>query len=70
LSVSILVVDGPDVAELFRRRFRRDARQGTYVAHVAASGEGGPLAMLGVGIRPALIVLLSGHAEEPLRRCC
>jgi hypothetical protein len=42
LSVSILVVDGPDVAELFRRRFRGDARQGTYVVHVAAAGEGAP----------------------------
>ncbi|TMK07823.1 MAG: response regulator [Alphaproteobacteria bacterium] len=30
MSVSILVVDDePDVAELFRQRFRREARQGT-----------------------------------------
>jgi CheY-like chemotaxis protein len=40
MSVSILVVDDePDVAELFRQRFRRDVRQGTYVLHFAASGE-------------------------------
>ena len=40
MSVSILVVDDePDVAELFRQRFRREARQGTYVLHFAASGE-------------------------------
>jgi CheY-like chemotaxis protein len=38
-SASILVVDDePDVADLFRQRFRREARQGTYVMHFAASG--------------------------------
>ena len=32
MSVSILVVDDePDVAELFRQRFRRETRQGKYV---------------------------------------
>jgi hypothetical protein len=35
----ILVDDEPDVAELFRPRFRREARQGTYVMHFATSGE-------------------------------
>jgi hypothetical protein len=31
VSVSILVVDDePDVAELFRKRFRREVRQGSY----------------------------------------
>src|SRR3982750_4670448 len=51
MSVSILVVDDePDVAELFRQRFRREARQGTYVLHFSYSGE---------GIRPQLIVILS-----------
>ena len=36
---SILVVDDePDVADRFRQRFRREARQGTYVMHFAASG--------------------------------
>jgi two-component system response regulator (stage 0 sporulation protein F) len=39
MSVSILVVDDePDVAELFRQRFRSEMRQGTYVLHYAASG--------------------------------
>jgi len=38
-SASILVVDDePDVADLFRQCFRREARQGTYVMHFAASG--------------------------------
>jgi hypothetical protein len=32
MSVSVLIVDDePDVAELFRQRFRRETRQGTYV---------------------------------------
>ena len=59
MSVSILVVDDePDVAELFRQRFRREVRQGLYVLHFAHSGEAA-LAMLGDGIRPELIVILS-----------
>jgi CheY-like chemotaxis protein len=59
LSVSILVVDDePDVAELFRQRFRREARQGTYVIHFAGSGEAA-LEQLATGIEPALIVILS-----------
>ena len=59
MSVSILVVDDePDVAELFRQRFRREARQGTYVMHFAASGEQA-LAKLDDGVRPELIVILS-----------
>jgi CheY-like chemotaxis protein len=41
MSVSVLVVDDePDVADLFRQRFRREARDGTYVMHFANSGEG------------------------------
>ena len=36
---SILVVDDePDVADMFRQRFRRESRQGAYVMHFAASG--------------------------------
>jgi CheY-like chemotaxis protein len=59
LSVSILVVDDePDVADLFRQRFRREARQGTYVMHFASSGEDA-LAKLDDGIRPQLMVILS-----------
>ena len=59
MSVSILVVDDePDVAELFRQRFRHEVRQGLYVLHFAHSGDAA-LAMLGDGIRPELIVILS-----------
>ena len=59
MTVSILVVDDePDVAELFRQRFRREARQGTYVMHFAGSGEEA-LERLANGIEPTLIVILS-----------
>jgi len=59
MSVSILVVDDePDVADLFRQRFRREARQGTYVMHFAASGVG-PLDRLAGEIQPALVAVLS-----------
>jgi CheY-like chemotaxis protein len=59
MSVSILIVDDePDVAELFRQRFRREARQGTYVLHFAGSGEAA-LDMLDHEIEPQLIVILS-----------
>ncbi len=59
MTVSILVVDDePDVAELFRQRFRREARQGAYVLHFAASGEEA-LDQLSGEIRPELIVILS-----------
>lgn len=59
MSVSILVVDDePDVGELFRQRFRREARQGTYVLHFAGSGEEA-LAQLAGEIEPELIVILS-----------
>ena len=59
MTVSILVVDDePDVAELFRQRFRREARQGTYVMHFASSGEDA-LSKLNNGVDPQLIVILS-----------
>lgn len=59
MSVSILVVDDePDVADLFRQRFRREARDGTYVMHFAQSGEGA-MQQLTDGIEPTLIVILS-----------
>jgi CheY-like chemotaxis protein len=35
----MVVDDEPDVADLFRQSFRREARQGKYVMHFAASGE-------------------------------
>jgi CheY-like chemotaxis protein len=59
MTFSILVVDDePDVAEMFRQRFRREVRQGTYVLHFAASGEDA-LDKLVDGVRPELIVILS-----------
>ena len=59
MSVSILIVDDePDVAELFRQRFRREARQGTYVLHFAGSGEEAAR-QLADEIEPELIVILS-----------
>jgi CheY-like chemotaxis protein len=59
MSVSILVVDDePDVALLFRQRFRREVREGTYVMHFANSGEMA-LEQLTQGIEPTLIVILS-----------
>jgi two-component system, response regulator, stage 0 sporulation protein F len=59
VAVSILVVDDEtDVAELFRQRFRREVRQGTYVMHFANSGEEA-LGKMAEGIDPQLIVILS-----------
>jgi len=59
MSVSILVVDDePDVTDLFRQRFRRETRQGTYTMHFAASGEQA-LELLAGEIEPQLIVILS-----------
>jgi CheY-like chemotaxis protein len=59
MSVSILVVDDEsDVAELFRQRFRRESRQGTYVLHFALSAAEA-LDKLAGGISPQLIVILS-----------
>ena len=58
MTVSILVVDDEsDVAELFRQRFRREVRQGTYAMHFANSGDEA-LEKL-EGIEPTLIVILS-----------
>ena len=59
MTVSILVVDDEsDVAELFRQRFRREVRQGTYAMHFANSGEDALEKLVG-GIEPTLIVILS-----------
>jgi CheY-like chemotaxis protein len=59
VSVSILVVDDePDVAELFRQRFRQETRQGTYVMHFAVSGTEA-LDRLAGEIQPALVAVLS-----------
>ena len=59
MTVSILIFDDePDVADLFRQRFRREAREGLYVLHFAYSGEEA-LAKLAHEIEPQLIVILS-----------
>jgi CheY-like chemotaxis protein len=59
VSVSILVVDDePDVANLFRQRFRHEARQGTFVMHFATSGAEA-LDRLSGEIRPRLAAVLS-----------
>ena len=59
MSVSILVVDDePDVAELFRQRFRGETRQGKYVLHYAASGAEA-LDRLAGEIEPPLVAVLS-----------
>jgi CheY-like chemotaxis protein len=59
MSVSIVVVDDePDVAELFRQRFRRETRQGTYVLHYATSGAEA-LDRLAGEIEPKLVAVLS-----------
>jgi two-component system, response regulator, stage 0 sporulation protein F len=58
-SASILVVDDElDVSDLFRQRFRREARQGTYVMHFAASGAEA-LDRLAEEIQPTLLAVLS-----------
>ena len=59
MTVSILVVDDEsDVAELFRQRFRREVRHGTYAMHFANSGVEA-LEKLVDGIDPELIAILS-----------
>ena len=59
MSASILIVDDePDVANLFRQRFRRESRQGTYIMHFAASGTEA-LDRLAEEIQPALVAVLS-----------
>src|SRR3954468_11884433 len=59
MTVRILVVDDEsDVAELFRQRFRREVRQGTYAMHFANSGAEA-LEKLADDIEPTLIVILS-----------
>ena len=59
MTVSILVVDDePDVATLFRQQFRREAREGAYVLHFAASAAEA-LERLAGEIEPRLIVILS-----------
>jgi CheY-like chemotaxis protein len=59
MTVSILIIDDePDVADLFRQRFRREVRQGAYVLHFAFSAAQA-LERLAGDIEPQLIVILS-----------
>ena len=59
MTVSILIVDDePDVADLFRQRFRREAREGRYVLHFAFSAAEA-LERLALDIEPELVVILS-----------
>ena len=59
MSISILVVDDEeDVAELFKRRFRREIRNGDYAVHFALNGEEA-LDLLGREIEPELMLILS-----------
>jgi CheY-like chemotaxis protein len=59
VTVSILIVDDePDVVELFRQRFRGEARRGDYALHFAESGESA-LELLKKGVRPELVLILS-----------
>jgi len=59
MNLSMLVVDDePDVADLFRQRLRREARQGTYVMHFATSGPEA-LDRLAEEIQPTLVAVLS-----------
>src|SRR6185437_3139960 len=68
MTVSILVVDDEaDVAELFRQRFRRETRQGTYVMHFAASGEQA-LDLVTSEMQPELSVILSDGTVNLLGR--
>jgi len=59
MTVSVLVVDDEaDIAELYRQRFRREVRNGSFVLHFAESGEAA-LKQLETGIAPELILILS-----------
>jgi len=59
-SASILVVDDePDVADLFRQHFRREARQRNLCDAFRCSGAEA-LDRLAEEIRPALVAVLSG----------
>ena len=59
MSVSILVVDDEqDVADLFRRRFRREIKKGTYAIHFALSAYDA-LEMLNQQIEPEPMLILS-----------
>ena len=59
MNVSILVVDDePDVGELFKRKFRRELRDGEYSMQFAGSGEEA-LSMLDADVEPKVMLILS-----------
>lgn len=59
MNVSILIVDDePDVGELFKRKFRRELRDGEYSMHFAGSGEEA-LSMLHADVEPKVMLILS-----------
>jgi len=59
MSISILVVDDEtDVAELFKRKFRRELRNADYVMHFAYSAEEA-INMLDAEIEPKVMLVLS-----------
>ena len=59
MSISILVVDDEaDVAELFKRKFRRELRGGEYEMHFASSGEDA-VKKLNSGVEPKVMLVLS-----------
>jgi len=59
MSVCILVVDDePDVADLFKRRFRREIKDGSYVIHFSISGNNA-LNLLNKQIQPEVMLILS-----------
>lgn len=59
MNISVLVVDDEaDVAELFKRKFRRELRNGEYVMHFACSGEDA-IKMLDAEIEPKVMLVLS-----------
>jgi len=59
MSVSILIVDDEeDVGDLFRRRFRREIRNGDYALHFAVSGQNA-LEIIAQEVEPELMLILS-----------
>ncbi len=59
MTVSVLVVDDePDIVELFKRRFRRELRNGEFSLQFAISGEDA-LNQLRTGLDPEVILILS-----------
>jgi CheY-like chemotaxis protein len=59
VTISVLIVDDePDVMTLFRRKFRRELRNGSYTFSFAESGEAA-LELLNKDVKPELVLILS-----------